>query len=437
MWHSLKRYINISLITIIILSMVFCVSAENKSSYYRYQGFSNLFLSSISTYGDIDSAIKASGENIYLPAGTYVIKKPIRMESGTLIGAGMDKTIIIADFENTKQPIIMAGSTPLIKDLTICYKDGLVTGKEKNGERVGIFCANYWALQKGASICNVKFKNIGTALYSPGTISGESIGITDSRVDYDVQGFSVLFENLVIEDFSFRGVDFEARMRTGNVWKNLYLSSGKFACDTAFSFEGEESECSMDLITIADTRSELAICFNGARALDAGSITLRNVKLIKDQTNYIQWSSSSGYIRHLSLNETQIQSLQSLVCIASTTFSGEWNDMNYLHIGTLTLSDVKGMSMVDGFNYFVRESGETDPFYITVDEYYYFADQLEKELYKAFPTSDNNLIYTKKGQLSEKGTTLLRPSVRLCPFYTQYYDTDIEKLLTWTGEEWK
>jgi hypothetical protein len=101
------------------------------------------------------------------------------------------------------------------------------------------------------------------------------------------------------------------------------------------------------------------------------------------------------------------------------------------------LSNVSGMSFVNGFNYFSKNEEDNIPFYVTVDEYYYFADRLEREKYREFPTSEKNIIYTKKGQISEKGSTLLRPKYRLCPYYTKYEDTDLGKTVIWTGSERK
>lgn len=434
-----KRILSLFMITIISISCLLTVSASD-NSYYRYQGNSNLYLLSMISSGDIDSALETGGDILYIPAGTYVIKKPIMIDSGEIIGAGMDKTIIVADFENPNQPIVMAGGNTVIKDIQFRYKDGLVTGKEEKDQRVGLFAGNYWSLQKGAVLSNVKFANVGTAIRSKNTVATSDLGVADKfdKQSLSATCFSVTFDNIVIEDFSYRGIDFAATTRTGNVWRNMYLSSGKYACNSAFWFEGEESECNIENLTVADTRAERPIYINSARALDAGSISLRNIELIDDNLIYIYFEKSAGYIKHLSLNATTVESVQTLVQIGETEFVGSGYDvLNRLHIGKLSLSNVKGMKLATGFNFFKRKSGFTTPFYITVEGYYYDAQQLEKETYRSFPTSEENLIYTKKGQILEKGSTIMRPSQRLCPYYTRYEDTDLGKTLIWNGEEWK
>lgn len=437
-----KRLLSAVLAVAVCLLMLIPISADtdNGDSYYRYQGYSNLYLTSMISGGDADGAFELAEQDIYVPAGEYVIKKPIFLDNASLVGAGMDKTVIIADFENPNTPIVIAGATSSIENIQFRYKDGLVTGEEARGQRVGLCTGNYWELCKGAVIKNVKFSNVGTGMYAPDSLNVNEIGVVTNynKEDLPMTAFSITFDNIVIEDFSYRGIDFSADTRTGNIYRGIYLSSGKYACNSAFYFDGEESETSIDSITVADTRAERPIFISGARALDAGAINLRNVNLIGDNLTYIYFEKSSGNIKHLSLNKTAVKSVQNLVQIGDTQFVNEGFDvLASLNIGKLTFSDVSGMKLATGFKYFKRKSGCTTPFYITVESYYYNAQQLEKDTYRSFPTSDENLIYTKKGQITEKGSTIMRPENRLCPFYTKYEDTDLGKTLIWNGEEWQ
>lgn len=418
------------------------IDADTAELYGKYQEMNNLQILTLS-HGGADAAIKASANNLYIPAGTYVITEPIILNSSNLIGAGMDKTIIIADFEDPKQPIVLAGYKSSVSDIQFRYKDGLVTGKEFRGERVGIFTGYTMTLQKGASLKNVKLSNVGTGLYAPGEAMSSSLGLTEVGSEDDKLlssvVFSTEFENIAIEDFSFAGIDFTTDERTGNVMNNIYLSSGKYACESALLFSGGESETDISLLTVADTRAVTPIIFEASNALDIGVLTLRNVSLIdKNKTAYVYLNESSGKIGHFSVNKMKVESQQTLFEIGSSAlYRGGYDSMQYMGIGKLTLSSVTNMTYANGFTYFRRALDETTPFYITVDEYYYDADRVEREVYRAFPTSDKNLIYTKKGQITTEGSTALRPTNRLCPYYTEYKDTTIGKTVIWTGEEWK
>lgn len=443
MKKSLIGIMAVILCFITVLQMSFLkINADSSESFGRFQEMNNLQILSLS-HGSNDAAIKASANSLYIPTGTYVITEPIVLRDGNLIGAGMDKTVIVADFEDPNQPIVLAGYKTSISDIQFRYKDGLVTGEEKSGERTGIFCGYTMDLQKGASIKNVKLKNVGTGLYAPGIVNMSNLGLADAGTEDDKElssiVFSTAFDNIVIEDFSYMGIEFNTDSRTGNILKNIYISSGKYACQSALFFKGGESETSISLLTVADTRAEVPIVLEDAQALDIGSIALKNVSLInKKKTAYVYWNKSSGKIAHFSLNDMKVESLQTVFEIGSSSLDKyEYDSMQYLGIGKLTLSAVKNMSYADGFTYFRRSHDETKPFYITVDGYYYDADRVEREVYRAFPTSEENLIYTKKGQITTEGSTALRPTNRLCPFYTEYKDTTLGKTVVWTGEEWK
>lgn len=439
-------------VSIFLNAMLCFVSADSKREYGRYQQMNNLYIQSVS-HGSIDDAIKASGGSLYIPAGTYVITEPIILNSGNLIGAGMDKTIIIADFDDPKQPIVVAGYKTSISNIQFRYKDGLVTGDETKGERVAIFCGYTQDLSKGAVLKNIKLKNVGTGLYSPGKVHKNDLGLQNHEVNrrnpetgkdndkdtFTSIAFSAAFENFVIEDFSYVGIDFTTDSRTGNVFNNIYLSSGKYACQSALVFKGGESETAMSLLTVADTRATTPLVFEDAQALNIKSLALRNISLInKRETAYIYWSGSSGKIEHFSFNNTKVESLQTVFEIGSSKLENRSDEcMNNLTIGRFMLSGVKNMTYANDFTYFRREKQRTETFYVTVEEYYYDADRVEREVYRAFPTSDLNLVYTKKGQIATEGSTILRPTNRLCPYYTEYYDTTLGKTVIWTGEEWK
>ena len=369
----------------------------------------------------------ATGSNtIYVPAGEYVITEPLVLNSANLIGAGADKSVIIADFDDPSEPIIRAGRSSTIRDIQIRFKDGLVTGGEGKGERVAVFTAGRWSLQRGSTLSNVRIANVGTGLYSPGTTG-----------DLEADSFSVTYDSIAIEDFSYRGVDFTSRVRTGNVFRNLYISSGRFEADAAFYFGGEESETFLQSLTVADTRAKRPIHLGGARALAADVIRLQNVQATKTG-GLIVWEDSNGSIERLIVEDCQAASGGSVVEIGGAEYSSaDFQTLRYLRIGRLSLSGLNPDGAAD-FLLFRREmTGE--PFYIDVQDYAYEADgEAQRAAYEAFPVTDGQqLVFLAKGRLTASGPTEQRPAARLCPFYTTYEDTTLGRTVTWTGEGWQ
>ena len=356
--------------------------------------------------------ITFSSNNRRLEAGVYITDEPIIVEVGDFRGAGSDKTLIIADFPEKDKPIIFAGSTPFIGGFTICYKDGLVDGNEKDGERVGISTINYWPLQKGACIRDVGIKNVGTGVCSSGSYDGKAN-----------HAFSVMFDRITVTDFSFRGFDFNSTVRTGNVYSKIRLSSGKYKCETAFYFgydtsEKEESESDISSLTVYDTVAKTPIVMGGARALCAGEITLDNVTA--EDGVFMLWERSSGKIDRLCLKNSRLPQDGILMKIGDSHFLS-FETLNYCNIDKLLLENVSGDTQ--GFRLFTRSDEHTCPFYIKVDGY----EVSGQSALENFPVSDN-LTFIKKG-------TPVNES-RLCPFYSKKYGDD-GSVLIWTGTDWK
>ena len=364
---------------------------------------------------------------LYVPAGEYIITKPIVLNSANLVGAGADKTVLIADFEDPAQPIIRAGRSSTVRDIQLRFKDGLVTGDEQKGERVGLLTAGRYSLQRGSSIANVKITNVGTGIYSPSEADGQ-----------EACSFSVTYDSLTIENFSYRGIDFSARERTGNVYRNLYLSSGDYEADAAFYFSGEESETYLQSLTVENTRAKQPVHLGDARAMAADVICLRNVQVTDPQGAFVAWNDSNGSIERLMIQDSPAPVGGCLVDIRDNVYStAAFPTLSHLRIGQLRLTGLTGVKEAGDFLFF-RRTEEKDPVYVTVEDYDYTPGEGDAAVYEAFPvTEGDQLVFTCKGELTAKGPTDQRPKQRLCPFYTRYEDTTLGRTLIWTGKEWR
>jgi len=230
-----------------------------------------------------------AGEPVYVPPGVYNISESLYINSNMLIGAGTDKTIIVANMESTRKPIVWAGDRAQIRDITFKFADSCITGTEIAGERVGIVTTadGDRRLCRGAAITNVRLQNVGTGLYSP---NAEVVNAAKS--EGDGTAFSVTFESISVIDFSYRGIDMQAGLRTGNVYRNIYLSSGKYKANAAFAMGSEESESAIADIIIVDSKLKVAAKFEETYGASITNMNIINTELTENNTAFLYLSQS-------------------------------------------------------------------------------------------------------------------------------------------------
>ncbi len=226
-----------------------------------------------------------NGDPVYVPPGVYDISEPLYINSNELIGAGPDKTVIVSHNKSVRQPIIWAGDRTQIRDLTLKYADGCVTGTEIAGERAGIVTTANGdrRLCRCAAITNVRLQNVGTGVYAPRA----EVTKNGKEGSGDACAFSVTFEAISVIDFSYRGIDMQARHRTGNVYRNVYFSTGKYKANAAFSLGEEESESSISDITVADSKLKVAAKFKCIYGASITNLRIVNTELTEDNTAFL------------------------------------------------------------------------------------------------------------------------------------------------------
>ena len=376
---------------------------------------------------DVDdtAAIKQaqSGGVLYLPEGEFIVKETISV--GKIVGAGSDKTIITADIEDPMQPIINTSRTAFVEGITIRYKDGLVTGEETEGQRLGINTSGKYSTQRGTRFTDVVVENVGTGIASG--IASSVLGLEGQEDQF----FSVTMDGFTVKDFSFRGFDFRSGARTGNYFKDITLSSGKYRADSAVYWTGEESETAIGKLTVKDTIAETPLYFQRLHGLSADEIILDNVYAL--HYPLITVESSVITADKLTLDYSDVHFAENpLILIGKSQYlQAHIQTLNGMHIGTLKLNS---FNSANAKMIFKRVDDVTEDYYITVDEYIVTNSDFD---WFDFPTGEENLIITKKGAIATEGPTSDRPEQCLCPYYTRYYDTDLKKTVVWTGEEWK
>lgn len=348
-----------------------------------------------------EKAINASN-TIYVPEGVYRISKPLCLQGKRLVGDGMCSSIIEMHNNDRDAVILSVGGQSCVEQLTIKYADGIVDGSEQKGERIGILtgCNNH-CIVFGSSIRNVAIVNTGTAVYS--------------RAENDSESFSVTYDTIEVRNFSYRGFDFSAKNRTGNVYQNIYIHS-KYMVDTLFSLETEESEVSIVQLNIEHTRCKYGIRFVGVRALAATSIHIEGL-VWSEAALYLE--NSSGSIEALSVYYSAIEKRGSkLIGIGDGVYDigHDWalyypETMRYLRIGTLHLKGINdpnkniyGRSCygfceenAKEFAFVERIENSCGNFTVKIENYAWYTFQNDAELYKAFNCKGNvNVLINEK-----------------------------------------
>lgn len=399
---------------------------------------------------DTEAFIKAiaTGKSVYVPSGIYYVSETLKIENQNFVGAGFFATQIVSINTKKNEPILMAGRSCVISDMLFRYKEGIVTGDEKEGERVVIYTrSDNWPLQRGSSIRNVHIESCGTALYLPR--------------DYIGGGpFCVDHSNLEIADFSFRGIDYGAIHRIGNIYSNIFMQS-RYNVDSMIHFDGDSTNITMSTITLLYSRCKRAvISLNNVRGCHISSIHIGNVSVTEDERGFIELHNSSVEIGAFSINyipieaqrlslfriydagydlcdhqRIEVKPTDQILKIVNLDICGI-NDPSALEI--FPNFQIKGLNGPQNreFSFITRKDNSIGNYYVSIENYSYFTFQDDADIYEEFKCDDDKINFLKKGGLPLGGKTSERPKNRLCKYVTEYFDTDLGKKVIWDGEDW-
>lgn len=402
----------IIVVVALILSVSFLLGmGRNESKKQSESTGYNQALLNICDYGAIPNdgkddslafelTITAGNEPIYLPPGTYNISKSIIAQEASIIGAGSDKTVIIADFESAREPIIWVGGHSQIRDLTIKFAEHCINGTEVDGERVGIITTSKakGSLTRGGSISNVRIENVGTGLYIPNKNVIEQFAPAGNDDWGTGCAFSATFENISVIDFSFRGVCAESTQRTGNIWRNIYLSSGKYEANTAYYTTRAESESSMSEITVANSKLKNAVRFEESYGITMTNLTIINTQLIEDNTAFLYYNKSNIILNGFTvINSAPQGDKQSFIRVGDVAYRDTYYypTAGFLHIYNMSILNPDIEVFVDANQYMIaRINGYLSEATVEIDNFRVVAPKDIKAQYEAFnyDKRDINLI---------------------------------------------
>ncbi len=340
-----------------------------------------------------------TGKSIYVPAGTYYVSGAIQLRNQNLFGDGMFQSYIVSTASDSSVPVLYLGRSCAVEDINIGFDPSLITGNETAGERAGIITGdNYtppWPLQRGSQINRVHIANTGTAIYSPQSGTEEATS------------FSVAYTNLELQDFSFRGIDFVSKTRTGNVFSNIYMRSDHIV-DSLFNMEGEESETTIIQLNLEHTKvSRAAISLDGCRALALSTLHIEGIELVEEDATFIYLENSSGRMDAVTVYYTAVDAADcSLFKIGDAVYdiNESWQTeppatLSKMIVGTLHLKGIHdpnvgihgsrpdpGLNGLENFLFAEREANALGPYKLKIENYVYYTFQDDAAGYRAFAT---------------------------------------------------
>ncbi len=287
----IKRFITV----IIAIALLICVLLPLSSNADNVTGIDKGFVNiedfgatrddTKDDYPAFEAAI-ATGKSIYIPAGRFVVSKPVVIEDRIIRGVGSGVSTIEGNFEDTKTPIMIIKGQTAVSDIYFRYQTTDIKADEKQGERVGLQIGDAsCGLLAGSTVRNLFFDFVGTAIYCP----------TDS----DCNG--VLFDTIEVQHYSYRGVDMQCENRFNNTYSNFYVNDqGYFKCGNAgFALEGSEYSPVLNQINIEHGALLYGLILRNVKGFNIGATNFEGLAISQDNMGVIYAENSSGSIADL------------------------------------------------------------------------------------------------------------------------------------------
>ena len=379
------------------------------------------------------SAALSKGKNIYFDAGTYTFSKTLHIKNQQLIGLGQSQTQLVYTGKD-KGALIQAEGACTIAELALLVDKSLITGQEKEGESVLLWCGGDTPL-RNASIRNVSFGNAGTSIYAP---SDKKAAVCNTT-----------FDTLEIASCTFRGVDLRSPDRTDNTFINVYsghasIDDKEYTPQSIFSLTGGDTGLKINQLNVEHTVSLQPIILNDCSEADISTIHVEGVTIGRDDSGYLNLENTTGRIGALTVYYTPVDHDRDSVIRFGNAEKTSKLQIDVLHLKGLNDPNAElhgartgGLLLNHGksFVMMARDSSATGEYSVNTDSYVYYTFQSDSKLYEQFPTA-GPVTFTKIGVLPESGTTKERPTTRLSKNCTTYFDTTLGKLLLWNGTKW-
>lgn len=278
--------VSISIMLVVCILLPLTLNADDVSGidvgFVNIEDFGATRDDSTDDYSAFEAAI-TTGKSIYVPAGKFVVSKPIIIEDRIIRGVGSGVSSIEGDFDNLTDPIMIIKGNTTATDIYFRYKPTDIKADEKQGERVGLCIGDEKrGLEAGSVIRNLFFDMVGTAIYCPANSSCNG----------------VLFDTIEVQHYSYRGVDMQCENRINNTYSNFYVNDQSyFKCGNAgFALEGSEYSPVLNQINIEHGALLYGVILKNVKGFNIGATHFEGLAISQDDMGVIYAENSSGTI---------------------------------------------------------------------------------------------------------------------------------------------
>lgn len=317
--------VSISIMLVVCILLPLTLNADDVSGiddgFVNIEDFGATRDDSTDDYPAFEAAI-ATGKSIYVPAGKFVVSKPIVIEDRIIRGVGSGVSSIEGDFDNLTDPIMIIKGNTTATDIYFRYKPTDIKADEKQGERVGLCIGDEKrGLEAGSVIRNLFFDMVGTAIYCPANSSCNG----------------VLFDTIEVQHYSYRGIDMQCENRINNTYSNFYVNDQSyFKCGNAgFALEGSEYSPVLNQINIEHGALLYGVILKNVKGFNIGATHFEGLAISQDDMGVIYAENSSGTIADI----TYI--LNFVRCYNSSVIRmGDSDSQDIINIGNINVRGV-------------------------------------------------------------------------------------------------
>lgn len=378
---------------------------------------------------------------IYIPAGLYRITDTLVGDDVVIISD--QKTNVTCEVSDKTKPILKIGGRSLIMGGAFRFSESTIQNGCKDGELVCLDCSGVtYPLQRNSIISTVFFGYCGTG-----------IEVGDS--------FSVLFESVSVDNYINRGISQKntGNQTTQNVYTNIYIGNGRNG-NAKYGFVSEVDTSGLNIINMNIEHTlftEYPFFVQNCNNLSIMGLHLEGIGLTHDYRGFVGLNAKCTYVDGLTFCYTRNENKGSAL-ISITNFSGmqggngasDWGEVTIKNLCAVGIADPnrqmypnypdnkRGLNNITDFSFIYSLNSMPQTCFVNVDGYMWLTYSDDAEKYEDFYCIENspNYYITKKGNILGYGPTENRPTKRLCKYYSKYFDTTENKMMTWTGTEW-
>lgn len=223
---------------------------------------------------DTDAFEAAIKKNIavYVPAGKYIVSRPLPFNDQNFFGDGVAATVIVSIMTDKTKPIVYLGGSSTLSDMQLEYSEELIDGTEEKAERIAAYCGAAVGFGPGGGIRDATFRNVGTAVYS------------DAADGYGTSNCN--FERINLEDFTYCGFDFNCDAGYGSLFSQITASNSNAV--GVFKFEGSGGTDLLQNITVKNCTLEYAVGYTELAGITVDTPVCSGSKFSQDTVYKIE-----------------------------------------------------------------------------------------------------------------------------------------------------